>query len=193
MRNLIFLALSLGLLASCGGGGNFSAPRNLDNACMFADERPQYMRAMQRAERRWGVPVAVQMATFHQESRFVGDARPPHVYALGVIPMGRMSSAFGYSQALDGTWQEYMRETGNRRADRTDIADAADFMGWYMTLSLERNGIALDDARNQYLAYHEGHAGFRRGSHRGKPRLLDVADRVATRAAMYDAQLAVCR
>lgn len=193
MKNLILLVLALGTLAACGGSGNFAAPRNLDNACMLADERPQYMRAMERAERRWGVPVAVQMATFHQESRFVGDARPPHVYALGVIPMGRMSSAFGYSQALDGTWEEYVRETGNRGADRTDIADAADFMGWYMTLTRERNGIALSDARNQYLAYHEGHAGYRRGSYRSKPWLTRVADRVAERADMYTRQLAVCR
>ena len=78
------------------------------------------------------------MATFHQESRFVGNARPPHVYALGIIPMGRMSSAYGYSQALDGTWAEYRQETGNRLARRTDIRDASDFMGWYMTLSAER-------------------------------------------------------
>ena len=160
---------------------------------MLFTERPHYFRALQRAERRWGVPVHVQMATFYQESRFVGDARPPYRYSLGVIPMGRMSSAYGYSQALDGTWEEYVRDTGNRRGRRTDIEDAADFMGWYMTLSRERNGIALSDARNQYLAYHEGHTGFRRGSYNGKPWLLRVAGEVATRADMYQLQLASCR
>ena len=189
---LMILGAAL-VLSACGSGGNFSAPRNLDNACAFAAERPAYMRAMERAERRWGVPVHVQMATFYQESRFVGDARPPHVFVLDVIPMGRMSSAFGYSQALDATWDEYRRDTGNRGARRTDIGDAADFMGWYMTESRTRNGIALDDARNQYLAYHEGHAGYRRGSYNGKPWLLRVADRVAERAAMYERQLAGCR
>ena len=30
------------------------------------------------------------------------------------------------------------------------------------------NGVALHDAYNQYLAYHEGKAGFARGSYRGK-------------------------
>ena len=88
-------------------------------------------------------------------------------YALGVIPLGRQSSALGYSQALDGTWDEYRSATGNRRADRTDIRDATDFVGWYSNKSRERNGIALNDARNLYLAYHDGHTGFARG--RTKP------------------------
>jgi len=191
MKPFFLLVVAAGLLAACGGG-SFSAPRNLDNACLLASERPQYFRAMERAENRWGVPVPVQMATFYQESRFVGDARPPHVYRLGIIPMGRMSSAYGYSQALDGTWAEYQRETGRRFARRTDIDDASDFMGWYMTLTTERNGIPLNDARNQYLAYHEGHAGFRRGSYNAKPWLLRVADGVAERAATYEMQLVSC-
>lgn len=195
MKRRAFLVGSLlALAAGCGGGsGQFRAPRNLDNACSLAGERPQYLRAMQRAERRWGVPVHVQMATFHQESRFIGNARPPYRFALEVIPMGRQSSAFGYSQALDGTWDEYRAETGNRRARRTDIGDAADFMGWYMTQSRDRNGIALSDARNQYLAYHEGHSGFARGSYNSKAWLLRVADGVAERAEMYRGQLASCR
>ncbi|WP_438975669.1 transglycosylase SLT domain-containing protein [Roseicyclus sp.] len=195
MERRVFITGGLTLLvAGCGSSGaRHSAPRNLDNACRLSAERPQYLRAMQRTERRWGVPVHVQMATFHQESRFVGNARPPHRYALGIIPMGRVSSAYGYSQALDGTWDDYRRATGRRFARRTDIDDAADFMGWYMNRTRDRNGVALTDARNQYLAYHEGHTGFARGSHNSKRWLLTVADRVADRAEMYRTQLASCR
>ncbi len=191
MKQAVLWLFLLSVLAGCGNR-QFSAPRNLDNACALADERPQYFRAMQQAERNWGVPVHVQMATFHQESRFVGDARPPFRYTLGVIPMGRQSSAYGYSQALDGTWEEYQRDTNNRRADRDDIRDATDFMGWYMNLTVERNNIALTDARNQYLAYHEGHAGYDRGSYNAKPWLVAVADRVAQRADTYRQQLLAC-
>lgn len=181
------------LVASCGGGRNYSAPRDLDNACAIARERPAYMQAMRAAERRWGVPVPVMMATIHQESKFIGDARTPHQYALGIIPIGRQSSAYGYSQALDGTWEEYMRESGNRRARRDDIRDATDFMGWYMHGSTQRLGIPKHDAALQYLAYHEGRSGFARGSYRSKSWLVAVSGRVATRAQLYNTQLSSCR
>ena len=194
MGKFIRAAVVLLLLASCGGGaGRFSAPNDLENACSIVQERPHYLRAMQAAERNWGVPVPVQMATIHAESRFIGNARTPFRYALGVIPMGRQSSAYGYSQALDGTWNEYVQETGNRRARRDNIRDATDFMGWYMHKTEQRNNIPKTDARNQYLAYHEGHTGFARGSYNAKSWLLRVADGVATRAARYDAQLRSCR
>ncbi len=194
MSRTVLALLVFALLAGCSGRQpSFSAPRNLDNACLLERERPSYFAAMRSAERRWGVPVPVQAAIIHAESRFIGDARTPVRYTLGVIPMGRQSSALGYSQALDGTWDEYVREAGSRRASRTNINDATDFIGWYTNKTLERNGVPLSDARNQYLAYHEGHAGFRRGSYNSKPWLLDVADRVASRAAMYDQQLRACR
>ena len=107
--------------------------------------------------------------------------------------MGRQSSAFGYSQALDGTWEEYLQETGKRRAQRDDIRDATDFMGWYMVGTQRDLAIPLWDAHNQYLAYHEGRSGFRRGSHNGKAWLLRVAAEVGKRSLVYQGQLASCR
>ncbi|SIS52040.1 transglycosylase SLT domain-containing protein [Paracoccus saliphilus] len=187
-----FLKLAIvALVASCGGG-NYKAPRNLDNACAIVAERPAYLRAMKKTERRWGVPVHVQMATIHQESKFIGDARTPHKYLLGVIPVGRQSSAYGYSQALDGTWEEYQQKTGNRRARRNDIDDATDFMGWYMDGSYKRLGISKWDATSQYLAYHEGRGGYARGSYRSKSWLMGVANKVGSRAQTYRAQLSSC-
>lgn len=191
MSRLLRASILLLLLASCGGG-NYSAPRNLDDACAIVRERPQYYRAMKATERKWGVPVHVQMATIHQESKFIGDARTPHQYALGVIPLGRQSSAYGYSQALDGTWEEYQKEQNRRSAKRDRIDDATDFMGWYMDKSQERLGISKTDARNQYLAYHEGRSGYARGSYNAKPWLVDVANRVDARSDRYRAQLDAC-
>ena len=179
------------VLASCGGG-DYSAPRDLNNACAILDQRPTYGRAFKATERRWGVPVAVQMATIYQESKFVGNARTPFHWTLGVIPMGRQSSAYGYAQALDATWAEYQRETGGWSRKRDDIADATDFMGWYMTKTQARNGVSLGDARNQYLAYHEGHTGFARQSYLSKSWLMRIAGEIENRALMYDAQLSSC-
>lgn len=180
------------ILATCGSRYT-TPPRNLDDACSILQQRPQYTKAFRATERKWGVPMHVQMATMYQESRFDGDARTPFRYALGVIPMGRQSSAYGYSQALDGTWDEYRRETGRTAAKRDRIKDASDFMGWYMNKTREKNGIALDDARNQYLAYHEGHTGYARRSYRKKSWLVRVADNVDSRADMYQVQLSTCR
>jgi hypothetical protein len=185
--------LALTVLASCSAGGYGTAPRDLDNACAILDERPEYARAFAVSANKWGVPAHVQMATIYQESKFISDARTPYRWTLGVIPTGRISSAYGYSQALDGTWEEYKTEAGRWGARRTDIFDSADFIGWYMAKSTERLGISPFDARNQYLAYHEGRTGFARGNHDTKPWLLRVSAEVGARAERYRAQLASCR
>jgi hypothetical protein len=190
----IFRAMAIMLiLGSCGNSGEFSAPRNLDDACSIVSERPQYLRAFRTVERKYGVPVPSMMAIIYQESKFIGNNRTPHQYALGVIPVGRQSSAFGYSQALDGTWEEYQRKEGGRRARRDDIDDATDFMGWYMAQTVEETGVPIYDTRNQYLAYHDGRTGFLRGTWRSKSWLVRIAGEVEARAVMYDAQLRACR
>lgn len=193
MSRFLRASLLLMFLASCGGGGSYSAPRQLDDACAIVRERPQYLRAMESTERRWGVPVHVQMATIYQESKFIGNARTPHTYALGVIPMGRQSTAYGYSQALNATWEEYQQSEGSRRSKRDDIRDATDFMGWYMDQSSRSLGISKSDAEAQYLAYHEGRSGYANQSYLGKPWLVEVADRVGSRSEMYRTQLESCR
>lgn len=192
MSRTLRASLLVLILASCGGG-NFKAPRNLDDACAILAQRPAYWKAMKRTERRWGVPVSVQMAAIYQESKFIGNARTPHRFALGIIPMGRQSSAYGYSQALDGTWEEYQKSEGGRGAKRDRIEDATDFMGWYMNGSSEKLGIPKSDAEGQYLAYHEGRTGYASQSYLGKPWLVEVAAAVGARAVLYESQLGYCR
>ena len=191
MSRFLRATLVVLFLASCGGG-NFSAPRQLDNACAIVKERPQYLRAMKATERKWGVSVPVQMAIIHQESKFIGNAQTPHRFLLGVLPMGRQSTAYGYSQALNGTWEEYQKDQRKRSAKRDRIQDATDFMGWYIQGTYERLGVSKNDAQNQYLAYHEGRSGFAKQSYLGKPWLVEVAAKVGRRAEMYRQQLNSC-
>lgn len=183
----ILLILIVGSCASSLG-----PPRNMSNACAIKAERPGWFTAMSRTERKWGVPINVQMATIWRESHFRPNARTPRKYALGFIPTGRVSSAYGYAQAIDGTWDWYKRDTGKRFARRDDFDDASDFIGWYMNQSVSRNGIPLDDPYRQYLAYHEGHTGYARGTYRSKSFLLRAAAQVRDRSALYGNQLASC-
>lgn len=168
-------------------------PANVDNICrIFQDKRGWYDDAL-RAEQRWGSPIPVSMAIIHQESRFVANAKPPRKRILGVIPGGRPSNAYGYTQALTGTWGEYRRSSGNYAASRTNFKDAVDFVGWYNQRSRQRNGIAPTDSYNLYLAYHEGHGGYNRRTYANKAWLLDVAAKVRRQSERYQSQLASCQ
>lgn len=190
MRHLALLAVVF-ILVSCGGGER--PPSSVVDACRIKQERPHWFRAMYETQRNWGVPVAVQLATISRESSFVHDARPTRRVGSGIFSRHvPRSSAYGYSQALDGTWEGYVRDTGKRRARRENFADASDFIGWYMNQNSRVNGVALGDAYNQYLAYHEGKAGYARGTYRRKAWLPGVARDVQNWAVRYDRQLTRC-
>ncbi len=141
----------------------------------------------------WGVPEAVQLAVIYQESGFRATARPPRRRILWILPGPRPSSAYGYAQALDSTWESYRESTGRHGADRNYFPDAVDFIGWYGSEIHRRTGIAKDDAYSLYLAYHEGPGGYRRGSHKDKPWLLGTARKVDARARTYQRQYAACK
>ena len=167
-------------------------PVRQDDACSILDQRNGWLRDMQKAEAVWGAPISVQMAIIWKESSFRSRAKTRRTYFLGSIPTGRISTAYGFSQALDGTWEDYQEDTGARRARRTDYGDATDFIGWYMSESNRRLGLQMTDAYNQYLAYHQGQGGYRSGSYRGQTWLLNVARQVQNRANLYESQLADC-
>lgn len=190
MRRFALLAAIL-LLSSCAGGDK--PPSTVADACRMKAERPYWFEAMGETQERWGVPISVQLATISRESSFVHDAQPTKRVGSGLFSREvPRSSAYGYSQALDGTWEWYMRETGRNGADREDFADSSDFIGWYMNLNSRLNGVALNDAYNQYLAYHEGGNGYARGTYRKKAWLPAVARDVQAWANRYDQQLRAC-
>lgn len=167
-------------------------PSDLRNACSIRQERSDWYEGARAAAKKWNVPTPVILAIIWRESRFQGEARTPRKYALGVVPWGRQSSAYGFAQAIDGTWEWYQKDQNAHGADRTDFDDAADFIGWYVDRTRSKLGISQNDARRQYLAYHEGHGGYRRGKWREKEFLVKASNQVADLAVVYDAQLRNC-
>ena len=165
---------------------------NLDDICTIFDERRDWYEAAKESEERWGTPTHIQMAIMQQESSFRFDARPPRTKLMGFIPWKRPSNAYGYAQALDGTWVRYKKETGRDFADRGDFEDAIDFVGWYTDLSNRSAGISKWDPYNQYLAYHEGQAGWKRGTFESKGWLKKSAKKVDVRAKDWWGKLQSC-
>lgn len=167
-------------------------PAQPENLCQIFLEKPDWHEAAVKMNKKWGTPIHVVMAMMYQESSFVHDAQPPMQYFL-FIPTGRASSAYGYAQAKDETWADYQRETGNGWADRDEFADAIDFMGWFTHKSQRINGSSKWDPYAQYLNYHEGWGGYRRGTYRNKGWLMNASRKVEARAQRYDAQYRQCK
>jgi len=175
-------------LAAC----STAPPKNMDNSCAIFEEKSGWYGDASDSFKHWGVPIHVQLAIIHQESRFTHDAQTEMEYFLWVIPIGRKSTAYGYAQVKDATWDWYIQASGNSGADRDDFADAVDFIGWYGKKSYDTLKISKWDAYNQYLAYHEGHGGFKRHTYQQKPWLMKVAAKVKKNASRYAAQLKTC-
>jgi hypothetical protein len=172
--------------------GCASPPENASNICSVFEDRRSWFNAAKDVEERWKVPIPVTMAFVRQESGFRSKARPPRTRILWLLPGPRPSNAFGYAQALESTWRDYIQATGNRSAERSDFADAVDFIGWYNNMSYRTNNIAPNDAYSLYLAYHEGNTGFARRSFEGKQWLIDVANTVQANTNLYGRQYNEC-
>lgn len=182
---LVLVVLALGACAT-------SPPKQKDNICSIFDEKRGWYKDAKKAQKRWGVPIPVNMAIMHQESRFVATAKPPRRKILGFIPGPRKSSAYGYSQAKSDTWSWYKKSVNRGGADRNDFDDAIDFIAWYNQISSKRLGMAKNNAYALYLAYHEGQGGYERGTYKKKPWLIAVAKKVSQRSNQYTAQLVKC-
>lgn len=184
---VLFLLFSM-LLSACVS----KPPSDLNNVCNIFREYPQWYAHAKDVEYRWKVPVPVQMAIIHQESKFNAHAKPPRRKLFGFIPWKRPTTATGYAQALHGTWKEYKQNNGGVFSSRRSFADGVDFIGWYANQAHRRAGINRSDAYTLYLAYHEGVGGYMRKSYLNKSWLMPVARKVKTRSQLYAMQLNSC-
>jgi len=168
-------------------------PSTPDDICTIFDDKWRWHKHAKKSQNKWGTPIHVQMAILKQESGFRYDAKPGRKKLLGLIPWKRKSSAYGYAQALNATWKEYIKATGNSGADRDKFKDAIDFVGWYTSKSHRKAKISKWDAYSQYLAYHEGQAGYLKKSYNKKKWLLKVAQKVDSQSKKYAQQIKSCQ
>lgn len=188
-HRLLFIFLLAATLAACAS----RPPSDRENLCTIYKQKPGWYADSLKAAKRWSGPLDVPMAIMAQESSFRANAKPPIRFFLGVIPYGRASDAFGYPQALDSTWSRYRSEAGNVFSQRDNFDDSIDFIQWYMHTSWVQNGVDKNDAFAQYLNYHEGQGGYKRGTWKKKKWLIKTARLVEQRTQRYRSQLAVCK
>ena len=184
---VVLLLTAMLVLQACA-----SQPARPDDVCSIFAEKRGWHRAAVSAEKKWGTSMHIPLAFMYQESTFRAKARPARKRLLGFIPWRRPSSAYGYAQAVNGTWKNYLQDTGEYWRVRHDFADATDFIHWYMNEAMRINHVSGSDAANLYLNYHEGTTGFARQNHRSKPWLLRTAQNVQLRSQRYRQQYAGC-
>lgn len=167
-------------------------PKHSKNICKIFEEYPKWYWATKKSRHKWGVPISVQMAIIYQESHYRAGAKPARRKLFDIIPWFRPSTASGYTQALDETWRLYIKSQGMLSGGRDDFSDAVDFIGWYANLAHHTVHISCRNARDLYLAYHEGIHGYHTRTYRHKKWLIRIADKVQHNATRYRMQLLHC-
>ena len=180
------LILFFFLLIGCS-----SIPSNTANSCLIFDERYLWYKHTKKVEKKWGTPIYIQLAIIKMESDFDWLAKPPRQMIFKVIPFKRASSSFGYSQAVQGTWEQYKKETGNKLATRARFKDSVDFIGWYTNKSESILKISKNDPFKQYLAYHEGWGNYK--YYKKNKKVIRLAKKVEKQSNIYKKQLINCK
>ena len=186
IRKINFYLLILLFISACS-----SIPKNTQNSCEIFEERYLWYKHARASYKKWGAPIYIQLAFIKKESDFNWLAKPPRAKLFKVIPFKRPSSSFGYSQAVEGTWRQYKRETGNKLATRARFKDSVDFIGWYVNKTSTLLKIPKNDAYRQYLAYYKGWGDYKNYSKDKKA--IIYARSVKETASKYRKQLTLCR
>ena len=170
--------------------GCSSIPKNVSDSCSIFDERYLWFKYAKKTEQKWGTPIYLQLAIIKMESSFKRFAKPPRKKLFKVLPYKRLSSSFGYSQAVKGTWKQYKDETGNKFATRTRFKDSVDFIGWYTNKTEKILKVSKKDAFRQYIAYHEGWGNYK--NYKSNQKVIVLAKKVEGYSNKFKKQLNKC-
>ena len=186
---LFFLSLVFIFVIACTSQ---LEPKFTADSCIIFEQKKNWYKATKKSYDKWNMPISLQLAIVNQESSFKQFAKPKRNKLLGIIPLKRPSTAFGYAQVTNPTWDWYKLKTGKKNASRANFFDISDFIGWYGNQSYNILGISKKDAYNQYLAYHEGHNGWKNQTYKEKKWLLKAAKNVEINTNIYKNQLKKC-
>ena len=185
--NLIYFLIFF-LIASCS-----SIPKNTLNACSIFSEKYLWYKYSKKSSEKYGAPVHIILAFVNKESGFNRWAKPKRKKLFKVIPYKRPSSSFGYSQAVNKTWELYKVETNSPLALRARFKDSVMFIGWYIRKTNKINKIPLNDSYRQYLNYYLGWGAYAKKTYKTDKKAIIYAKSVQKKSKIYRNQLKECQ
>tara|TARA_B100000029_G_scaffold464769_1_gene498937 strand:+ start:123 stop:734 length:612 start_codon:yes stop_codon:yes gene_type:complete len=186
-KNLIYFVVFF-FVASCT-----SVPKYPANACKVFEQKYLWYKSAKKSSEVYGVPIHMILAFVNKESGFNRWAKPKRTKLFKVIPYKRPSSSFGYSQAVNKTWELYKKETNSPLALRTRFKDSVMFIGWYINKTNKINRIPLNDAYRQYLNYYLGWGSYAKKAYKTDKKAIIYAKKVEKQSKIYKNQLKECK
>tara|TARA_B100000427_G_C15442510_1_gene565813 strand:- start:340 stop:948 length:609 start_codon:yes stop_codon:yes gene_type:complete len=176
------------LLTACS-----SIPKYPQNACKIFGQNYLWYKSIKKSSEIYGAPIHVILAFVNKESGFKRWAKPPRKKLFKIIPYKRPSSSFGYSQAVNKTWELYKTETNSPLALRTRFRDSVMFIGWYINKTKKINKIPFNDSYRQYLNYYLGWGNYAKKVYKTDQNAIIYAKSVEKQAKIYKNQLNECQ
>ena len=170
-----------------------TVPKYPQNACKIFGQNYLWYKSAKKSSETYGAPIHIILAFVNKESGFKRFAKPPRQKLFKVIPYKRPSSSFGYSQAVNKTWELYKTETDNPLALRTRFKDSVMFIGWYMRKTNKINKIPLNDPYRQYLNYYLGWGNYSKKIYKTDKKAIIFAKKVQEQSKIYKNQLSECQ
>ena len=188
LKNNLIYSLIFFCLVSCS-----SVPKYPANACKIFGEKYLWYKHSKKSSETYGAPIHMILAFVNKESGFNRFAKPKRNKLFKVIPYKRPSSSFGYSQAVNKTWELYKTETNNPLALRTRFKDSVMFIGWYISKTNTINKIPLNDSYRQYLNYYLGWGNYSKKVYKTDKKSIIFAKSVEKQSKIYKNQLRECQ
>jgi len=187
LKNKFTFLFILIFLTSCS-----SIPKYPENACKIFGQNYLWYKSAKKSSETYGAPISMILAFVNKESSFNRWAKPKRTKLFKIIPYKRPSSSFGYSQAVNKTWELYKKETNSPLALRNRFKDSAMFIGWYIKKTNQINNISLNDAYNQYLNYYLGWGNYSKKVYKTDKKSIIFAKKVSQQSKIYKRQLKEC-